>query len=456
MTTRGAAISRLADWSAAFSVAGMPENVGQAALRSILDIVGVMLAGGTTDQAANARRYGYETYAAGTCDVVGSQERLTAPGAAFINGTAAHALDFDDTCYVGIVHASAIVWPAVLAASQHQGGCGADALTAFVIGIEVTATLGRALGNHGYLQGRWNTTLLGSVGAAAGASRALGLSVTETAHAIAMATASASGVRSVFGSDAKAILAGKCASLGVEAALLSRAGVTGPCHLLDAPSTWITLAGGHQSVEPALDALGTDFVLVNPGMAFKLYPVCSAAAAAIDAALALRREFAIQPSDVASVRCTTTDFVASCLTQTTARTVAEAQFSMPYALAAAFLFGEVSLRSLDQAHRSSPDLRALMQRVNIVVGADFSATMKAEDAIEAASVRVTLRTGEQHERTVTFARGHPRAPATTEELADKFNRCCAMAGLHERHAAKLASTLCNLEASGSVRGLLTL
>ena len=128
MKTTRHAIHSLADAVVSLRLEDIPHDVLNQAKRCLIDVCGVTLAGSNTESARLLLQTAVATYGEGDCDILGTPYRLNAPGAAFANGSAAHALDFDDNCYAGIVHASAVVFPAVLAIAQKHGASGADLL----------------------------------------------------------------------------------------------------------------------------------------------------------------------------------------------------------------------------------------------------------------------------------------------------------------------------------------
>jgi 2-methylcitrate dehydratase PrpD len=150
----GDAAGRLGAWAAGLDAGALPADVARAARRSLTDVVGVALAGSRHPTVARVAGHAARGFAAGPCRVVAPDvSGLSPPGAALVNATAAHVLDFDDTCFDGIVHGSAAVWPAVAAAAEAAGGSGADLLAGFVAGVEVEYALGRALGDALYFRG---------------------------------------------------------------------------------------------------------------------------------------------------------------------------------------------------------------------------------------------------------------------------------------------------------------
>ena len=153
MTAHKYAIQCLTDAVMSFQLEAIPADVLNLAKRSLIDVCGVTLAGAKTKSAKLLFETAAQTYGAGNCDIVGSSFRMNAPGAAFANGAAAHALDFDDNCYAGIVHGSAVVFPAALAVAQQRGTTGSKLLLGFLTGMEVEFAVARALSNSIYDKG---------------------------------------------------------------------------------------------------------------------------------------------------------------------------------------------------------------------------------------------------------------------------------------------------------------
>ena len=215
-------------WTETLSRDQIPDGVRHIARRCLIDTIAVSVAGSAMPVSRTMREHVLAHYGTGKCALIGERSRSSPLGAAFTNGVAAHALDYDDTSYAGVVHGSAIVLPAVLAASEHRNISGAEFLTAFIAGSEVVYALGLTLSDNHYLKGWWATSTLGAIGAAAGAAKALGLGQKKTTSAIALAAIQANGMCALFGSDAKPAIAGQAARLGLEAALLSDKGISAP------------------------------------------------------------------------------------------------------------------------------------------------------------------------------------------------------------------------------------
>jgi 2-methylcitrate dehydratase PrpD len=252
---------QLGAFAAGLSLAAVPEVAQHAARRSIVDVVGVACAGSQTELAARVRAHVCASHAVGDCRLIGTSSSSSALGAALANGAAAHVLDFDDTCYSGIVHGSAVVFPAVLAAGQSEGIAGADLLAAFIAGCEVEYALGRLIGAGAYRW--WTTAVLGTIGAAAGAARALQLAPPAAAEAIRIAACAGFGLRAVFGSSAKPYLCGRAAQAGLDAALAARAGIAGPRDVFEDRHGFFALFGTNAFEAAAVVELGQVFALLE-------------------------------------------------------------------------------------------------------------------------------------------------------------------------------------------------
>jgi 2-methylcitrate dehydratase PrpD len=285
---------------------------------------------------------------------------------------------------------------------------------------------------------------LGTLGAAAGAARTLGLDGRGCADALRLAAGGwrRRGLRGVFGSTGKPAGLGRAAQAGVEAALLAAAGLTGAPGILEAANGgFAATCNNGQWRAGELDSLGQRFSLVRPGIAFKAFPVCSAAQAAVEATLAILAEAGVPANgvpangggandggandgganDVRTIRCRVTPLVAACLVHDRPRTVEQAQFSLPFAVGCALAFGRLDLTCLDTAILADPALISAMERVVLV--RDETVAGGNPDFPEAARVDVELEDGRCPGRFCGAATGMPAAPVTTPALERKFLSC---------------------------------
>jgi 2-methylcitrate dehydratase PrpD len=234
----------------------MTRAVVDEARRCIIDTIGVALAGTAHPNALMSRLLARVTYGAGPCHILGEESTWSAPAAAFCNGVAAHVLDFDDVSYEGMVHASAVVWPAVMAAGELVDATGEEVLVAFVCALEAEYALGRAFTHDLFWRGWWTTGLLGSIGAAIGAAKVMGLDATQTREAISIAACQTTGPYVLVGSAVKPYACGRAAEAGVQAALAARCGLEGPALSFEHANGFITMYADNQFVPDELAQLG--------------------------------------------------------------------------------------------------------------------------------------------------------------------------------------------------------
>lgn len=416
-------LERLGAWVGGLHLRDVPDDVRHAAARSIVDTVGVAIAAVGRPVPAAATRLAVAQYAVGASALIGDDRRLVPAGAAFVNAATAHTLDFDDTCYVGIAHGSAVVLPAALAVAQGLGTTGDALLAAFIAGVEAEYTFGRLFGDHLYFKGFWNTGVLGTIGAAAAAARARGLTADQTAHALAIAACHVIGLRACLGTMAKPILAGRSAEAGVTAAMLAADGVDGPRSVLEGDNGWAKVLNDGRIDPTAMDRLGAPFVLTDPGVAFKLYPACSAVQAAVETVQELLSEQGAGGGDVERVLCEVTPLVHISLRYPRPRTTAEAQFSMPFAVGCALVHGSFGPAMLTDAHLLDPALAEAMARVEMVLAADLADDPRTmTDCPEGARVTVILKDGRRTTRFNPLATGMPGKPMPDAMLSDKALR----------------------------------
>ncbi|MEH0833432.1 MmgE/PrpD family protein [Pectobacterium cacticida] len=443
----------LADWTATLTLDVVPAAVRQVAVRSLIDTLGVMLAGVSQPPAVQARALVRMTGGSGRANVVGSAWRKAAPAATFANAVAAHAWDFDDNCYAGFVHGSAVIVPAALAVAQQSGATGEQLLTALVAGAECQYRLGMALGQTLYDHGWWTTSVLGTVGACAAAARLLGLDSTATANALALAIGGTGGMKSVFGCDAKPLLAGKAAEAGVLAALLAQHGARGPLDTLEHRYGLATLYNEGKLSPAWLSAPQDDWCLLSPGIDIKRIPVCLSSHAAVDAVMAIVIEQCLSPEDIAHISCDVPPLVIANLIYSRPQNSQQAQFSMPFAIAASLCFGELTLAHLERATLSDSRVMAIMSTVSVCSGSRWHDADLLRRAPEGAWVEVTTRDGSTYRDFRMKAHGSALSPLSDDELGRKFLQCAGRV-LDVRSVCKVLDRLWKVSALPTLDAIL--
>jgi 2-methylcitrate dehydratase PrpD len=439
-------IERLAAYAAAESFDKLPVEAVRAARLAILDTLGVALAGSAEDTAVRARRLIAHRRSAEEATILGTPGRACVEDAAFANGTAAHALDYDDVQASLSGHPSAPILCPALAVAERAGTPGAALVTAFVVGVEIEARLGRAVNPAHYEVGWHATATCGVFGAAAAAAKLLGLSAGQTAHALAIAASMASGIKANFGTDCKPMHVGHAARCGIEAALLAQAGFTGNLDALEHSDGFGSTHGGGAKPpwELATAGLGAPHEVVAPGIGVKRYPSCASTHQALDATLALIADHRIDPDAVQSVECGVYYLAPHQLIHDQAKTGLEGKFSMPYCVSVALLDRTVGLAQFAEERVRRADVKGLMPKVRMFVHPEQ--TTRECLPTRFSEVTIRLADGRTLTRRVSQAKGQPRNPLTVDELETKFTDCAARVLPSERIQSLL----------GAVRSLETL
>jgi 2-methylcitrate dehydratase PrpD len=277
-----------------FRYDGLPAAAVEWAKTGILDTVGVTLAGSLEPCARIALRVCTGT---GPALVFGSAQRLSVADAALVNGTASHALDFDDCSNTLGGHPSVPILPGLFALADATAVNGRDFIAAYVAGFETETRIARAVNFHHYDKGWHPTATLGVFGATAAASRLLELTEDQIATALAIAASFSSGLKANFGTMTKPLHVGHCARNGVMAAMLAREGMTAGHDAFEHRQGFFNVfnGSGNYDADAVLRDWAAPLDIVTPGIAIKSYPCCGSTHPAIDAMLDLVRAHRLTP-----------------------------------------------------------------------------------------------------------------------------------------------------------------
>ena len=309
----------------------------------------------------------------GPCTAIGHARTLTAAGAAFVNGTAAHGEDFDDTFEGGPVHAGAVIVPAVLAACERHNPDGRMALIGIAVGTEVLCRLSLVVPKAVHKAGFHPTAVFGAMGAAAGVGAALGLNARQIVDALGIAGSMAGGIIEYLAEGAwtKRLHAGWAAQSGIRAALLARGGFVGPRTVFEGVHG--LFHGFAHTTKGDYDALTGDFGTrwVTDTLAFKPYPCGTMAQPYIDCARRLAAR-GIKAEDIAEIVCEVAEGTVHRLWEPLAdkqrpRNGYAAKFAVPYLLAAGFVHGGVGLGAFTESAIRDPRVLALAAKVKFVI-----------------------------------------------------------------------------------------
>jgi 2-methylcitrate dehydratase PrpD len=389
---------------------------------ALLDTIGVTLAGASEA----APRLLEEVVAAGStgpCLVFGSGRRVSALDAAHVNGTAAHALDFDNTASNIGGHVSAVMVPALVAAAEAHGSSGKELLLAHAAGFQA-GRIGRALNPLHSEMGWHPTATLGIFAVTAACARLLGLSVDQIETALALSTSLAAGTKANFGTMTKPLHAGQCARGGLMSALLARKGFTANRDAFEHKQGFLKLFsdGGRYDVNRVLDAWGAPFDIERPGASYKLYPCCYSTHSAIQAALTLVRERGVFNADeIERVETRTSERALKHTDRPWPTTPLEAKFSVQYCVLRALTEGKVVLEHFEDTAHTDERIQALLARTR---STPYEGPFFNDDDRFDAIVRVTLKDGRVIETKVDAPLGRTAVdPVSTDALNDKFRDC---------------------------------
>ena len=402
---------RLAEASTTY---GLPDAAASMwAKHSILDWLGVTIAGSREPSARMALSRIAAEPSSGRATVVGGDREASAADAALVNGISAHALDYDDGSPLLGAHPSAPIVTAVLAAAERAAASPRAVLEAVGAAHRVQSLLFAAVGYSGYARGFHSTGTLGTIGAAAGVARILGLDVERTLHALGLAATQAAGLKASFGTMGKHLNAAKAAVNAILAADLAALGFTGPADAIESDQGFAVTHSDEFDPERAFASLdGTEALR---SLQFKRHACCAGTHSAVEALLDLRAEHGFSAEEIAEVRVTVPPGGLGTYCIPHPRTGLEGKFSIRYAAALALTGRSTGPSSFLDEAVLDPEVSAMRERVHVVV--DETQAMEAPTPVE-----VLLANGAQHSLAHTMrAASDDALPEQWRFLVRKFH-----------------------------------
>ena len=370
--------------------------------------------------------------AGGESTAIGHLRALDAAGAAFVNGTAAHGEDFDDTFEGGPVHAGVVIVPALLAAAERHRIEGRDMLFGMAVGAELMCRGGMVAPKRIHKAGFHPTAVLGAMGAAAGVAAALRVDEKTFASAQGIAGSMAGGLIEYLaeGASTKRMHPGWAAQSGLRAVDLARAGFEGPRTVWEGDHG--LLHGFANTADGQWDRLTGEFGehWVASTIAFKPYACGTMIHPYIDCARRLSEEFrlAYATGEIAKIECDTAEGIVHRLWEPLAQkrrppNAYAAKFSVPFCVAYAILHGAVGLDAFTEENARDPRIAALAAKV----GYRVDPRNPYPDEFTG-HVKITLADGTILEKRQGHFRGGAREPLSRVEIVDKFHANCAYGG----------------------------
>lgn len=391
--------------------------------RALADTYAVAMGGRAEPACASAFRYLHDggllrpKGGPGLARLWGRAEWAGAEVAAWHNGVLGHVLDYDDVNVPQRGHPSVVLWPALLAVAQARDLDGARLDAAFVVGLEVLVKLSRAFAASHYSAGWHSTASMGVLGATAACGYLLNLDAAQLTHALGLAVAQAAGSRENVGTQAKCFQAGQASGAAVRASLLAACGFEAGEHAIDGPHGYLSIYAGGCPVDDWLAKLGEAPLEIEcSGLDVKQYPMCYATHRAIDAVLLLREKHALHIGDVERVDVTGSPGAFVPLVHPRPATGLEGKFSLPYAMAAALVDGEVRLASFTDEAVQRPEVQRFFDQVHWREEEGAVATRSAE-------VHLRLRDGRSVSQRIEVLRGSAQLPLSDSQLEAKLQDC---------------------------------
>lgn len=452
----------VARFAAAVDVAQLDPAVVEAVKTNILDTLSCALAGSSAKAVPEVTGLVREWAGAPQADMWVFGGRFPAHHVAWANSAMSHARDYDDTHDAAILHAGISAVPAAIAAGQLRGGLsGADLIAAVAAGLEVTCRLGVAITVDIVESGFIYSSLLGYFGATAAAGRALGLSPEEMVNAFGAVYSSVAGNHQVTrdASLMKRLQPGLAAQAAVVAVQLAQRGIRGAQNVFEGADGFFRVYL-HDRVDADVVRrdLGGRFELLN--LSYKPYPCCRDTHAAVDAALQARAATTRDTGEIESIRVGVTGpgYQMVCVPEQVRRepkTIVEAQFSIPYTVAAAWVDGGLRMVHFSDEGLQRSDVLALAARVQPYVDEDIDREWSR--FVTPARLIVRFTDGETVDVRVDYPKGHPKNMMTEAELAAKTADCAGFAAvpLPADTADRLTATVHKLEALDDIADLLT-
>jgi 2-methylcitrate dehydratase PrpD len=398
----------------------LPAEAIEIARTGIIDTVATMVAG-AHDPAPQLLRRGLMPQP-GPASLYFSGEGAAAPEASWINGTAGHALDYDDVGCRG--HVSTVLLPAILAEAETLGASGREMFAAYVAGYETWAELARRDPGHHHAKGWHPTGIFGAIGAGAACAGLRRLSPEQATMAVALAASQAGGIMANFGTMTKPFHAGRAAHAGVVAARLAGLGFTAAADALEHPQGFLSAVSpeGKADREGPVPALGTEWQIVRQGISIKKYPACYCTHRALDGMLELLARHPMKPAEISRITVAISKTHSLILRNHAPQTGLEAKFSMEFAMAAAVIARGASLGEYTDAFVRRPEVQELMRKIAIVTNENYDPEVSGASVWD--QVTLELANGERIEsEKVRRARGHAERPLREPELFDKFRTC---------------------------------
>ena len=428
----------------------LPAAIVERAKDLIVDHVGVAIRGSSEPWTRIVREQVLAEDAAPVSSLYGGG-LSSARNAALVNGTAAHALELDDTHDRSLTHPGAVVIAAALATAQATGAGGTAMIAAIVAGYETQCRLGIHLGQAMIERGVHPTAALGVFGAVAAAGRLLALDERSLTCAFGIAASMSAGLmqfsQDPSGTMVKRLYGGLPAERGVLAAQLASAGYTGPRASIEGMFGVARVLAGRAITE--LRETGRDSGYQIAEVSIKLHACCRNFHALIDAVRYCRQQRVFGADDIEGIEVHgPRAMIDHHLEQRPSSTMA-AQYSLPFTTAVALLSDTTTPSSFQPDQLERLDLLTVADRIVSVYDAEFEAAFPAHFG---GGISIRFRDGTRLSRRVLDSEGTPAKPANRSTVHSKF-RAMTTGALNDGEQQGLLAAIATLDQAGSLEAL---
>jgi 2-methylcitrate dehydratase PrpD len=429
----------------------LPADVIALGKKSILDGIGLAFAGSVAESGHLVMKHFDSLHlGAGPATIIGAGRKVAPRFAAFANGVAVHADDYDDTqlavakdrVYGLLTHPTAPALPAAIAMGEVKSASGRDVMLAYHLGVEVECKISEAIDPRHYQTGFHSTATCGTFAAAAATAKLMELDQETTVRALAIAGSQSAGLRENFGTMTKPFHAGRSSESGIVAAEMASLGWTATDKILEAPRGFFRAAGGGYDKTAIEGKLGAPWTFASPGISIKPHPCGSLTHPGMTAMLELIKKNNITAADVKHVRVGTNSNMPNALIHHRPKDELQAKFSMEFCMAILLIEGKANLSEFNDKTVNRADVKAMIEKV------DFGVNEEAERAgfdKMTTIIDVELNDGRKLSTRADFGKGSPANPMSYEEVADKFRGCCDFARVGQGTANDIVAMVRDLE-----------